>query len=213
MDPNQIYPPVIDTSQNSLNIDSEENDSSFWSKFKGNFVELIEFIAVILAILIVIRFFVAEPHKVFGSSMVPNFHNGDYIITNKIGLKLGEPRRGEVVILQNPRNPDVVFIKRIIGLPNEKVMISDGDFYINGKLLKEPYLPRGTKTSGEVFLPDKEEITIPKGQYFVAGDNRGGSSDSRDWGPVKKEALIGQAWLRYWPIQKFTLISIDISSF
>lgn len=209
MDPTEIYTPETGFRKIEPETEPEEGSPPFWSRLKGNAVELVEFVAVILAVLVVIRFFIAEPHKVFGSSMVPNFHNGDYIITNKIGLKIGEPRRGEVVILQNPRNPDVVFIKRIIGMPGDSVKILNGSFYINGKKLNEPYLPDGTSTSGMAFLTEGEEITVPEGQYFVVGDNRNGSSDSREWGPVKKEALIGQAWLRYWPPQKFTLINID----
>ena len=144
--------------------------------------------------------------------MVPNFHDGDYIITNKIGTRLGEPQRGEVIILQNPRNNDQDFIKRIIGLPLEKIKISEGKVYINGQPLEEPYLPVELRTSGGAFLANDEEITIPEGQYFVMGDNRGGSSDSREWGPIKKDLIIGQAWLRYWPPQKFTLLQISHAS-
>lgn len=190
--------------------DSEEQ--TFWSKFKNNLIELIEFIAVLGAIFIIIRFFIAEPHRVSGSSMVPNFHDGDYLITNKVSVKLSHPKRGEVIILQNPRNPDQVFIKRVIGLPLEKVMIGSSNVYINGLPLAEPYLPQGTITSGENFLKEREEITIPEGQYFVMGDNRGGSSDSREWGPIKEELIVGQAYFRYWPPQKITLLKVDTPS-
>lgn len=187
-------------------------EETFWSKLKNNFIELIEFIAIIGAFFVVIRFFIAEPHKVFGTSMVPNFNNGDYIITNKISLRLSEPKRGEVIILQNPRNPDQVFIKRVIALPEEKISISGGIVFVNNKALAEPYLPTGLKTQGGAFLSEGEEIVVPRDQYFVMGDNRGGSSDSREWGPIKTELIIGQAWLRYWPVQKFTLIDINKSS-
>lgn len=190
----------------------QSDKPSFWSKFGSNLIELIEFIAIIGAIFVVIRYFVAEPHKVFGSSMVPNFHNGDFIITNKISLRFSEPQRGEVIILQNPRDLNQVFIKRIIGFPGERIKVSQGKVYINSELLGEPYLPTGTLTRGGNFLSDNEEILIPNDQYFVMGDNRGGSSDSREWGPVKGELIIGQAWLRYWPIEKFKLIGIDAPS-
>lgn len=191
---------------------SNENPS-FFSKLGRNFFELFEFIAIVGAILIVIRFFVAEPHKVSGRSMVPNFQDGDYIITNKMSLRLSNLERGEVVILHDPRDTDKVFIKRIIGLPGERIKLLEGKVYINNNPISESYLPEGVKTQGESFLTEDEEITIPDNQYFVLGDNRGGSSDSREWGTVKKELVIGQAWFRYWPIPEFGLIKVDASSY
>lgn len=193
-------------------MDYEIDDQSWGSKIKNGLIELIEFIAIIGAILIVIRFFVAEPHKVSGSSMVPNFHDGDYIITNKLAMRFSPPERGEVVILQNPKNPDQVFIKRIIALPGEQINISGGQVYINNNPLSEPYLPSGTSTQAGAFLVENEAIVIPDGQYFLMGDNRNGSSDSREWGLVRKELLIGQALFRYWPPQKFNLIKISQAS-
>lgn len=193
-------------------MDYEIDNQSFGSRIKSGLIEFIEFIAIIGAVLIVIRFFVAEPHKVSGSSMVPNFHDGDYIITNKLAMRLSLPERGEVVILQNPRNPDQVFIKRVIGLPGDKIKVSGGQVYINGSVLSEPYLPSNTVTMSGAFLAENEEIVIPDNQYFLMGDNRGGSSDSREWGPVRRELVIGQALFRYWPPQKFNLIKISQAS-
>lgn len=183
-----------------------EEKPSFWENFKNNFAEAVEFIAVMAAIFIFIRLIVAEPHKVSGSSMVPNFHDGDFLITNKLATRISELARGEVIILKNPRDNNVVFIKRIIGLPKDKVMVKDGKVYVNDREINEPYLPDGTITNGQSYLQSGVEILVPEGQYFVMGDNRGGSSDSREWGPVQKDLIIGQAYLRYWPIQKFTVI-------
>lgn len=188
------------------------DEESTGDKIKNNIFELIQFIAVAGAILVILRFFVAEPHRVSGSSMVPNFHDGDYIITNKLPTRFDSFQRGEVVILENPRNNDQVFIKRVIGLPGEKVTIFNGAVYINGQPLLETYLPQGLKTPGGSYLSEGEEIVVPDDQFFVIGDNRSGSSDSREWGPVQKKLLIGQAWLRYWPLNKFTLIQINKSS-
>lgn len=184
----------------------QEESRSFGSSFKDKIVEFIEFIAITGAVFVILRFFVAEPHKVSGRSMVPNFQDGDYIITNKISVRSGEIKRGEVIILQNPRNPDQVFIKRVIGLPEEHIRLINGTVLISGQPLAEPYLPKGTTTPGEAFLSDGEEVVVPKAQYFVIGDNRTGSSDSREWGPVPVELIIGSAWLRYWPPQEFALI-------
>ncbi|OGE27072.1 signal peptidase I [Candidatus Daviesbacteria bacterium RIFCSPHIGHO2_02_FULL_41_14] len=193
-------------------MDQTFEDQSFGSKLKSNVIELIEFVAIMAAILVVIRFFVAEPHKVSGSSMVPNFHDKDYIITNKLAVKLGELQRGQVIILTNPRNNDQVFIKRIIGLPGERIKLQDGLVYLNNKSLQEPYLATDLKTPGESFLQDGEEVVVPNGQYFVMGDNRGASSDSREFGPITKELIIGQAFFRYWPINQLGIIPIGKSS-
>lgn len=190
----------------------QEDKPSFWASFKDKAVEFIEFIAIIGAVFVVLRFFVAEPHKVSGRSMVPNFQDGDYIITNKISARAGEFQRGEVVILQNPRNTDQVFIKRVIGLPGERISLQNGAVLINGRPITENYLPRGTRTPGESFLTEGEEVVVPEGQYFVIGDNRTGSSDSREWGPVSADLFIGTAFLRYWPPQEFTLIKTGVAS-
>jgi len=192
--------------------DFSPEEPSFGEKFKNGFIELIEFIAIIGAIFVILRFFIAEPHKVSGNSMFPNFHDGDYIITNKITLRLSDLKRGEVIILQNPRNQDQVFIKRIIGLPLEHVKVFDGQVYVNGVILNEAYLSSELQTPAGAFLSEGEEIVVPEGQYFVMGDNRTASSDSREWGPIKKELIIGQAWFRYWPVQSLQLIQVAASS-
>lgn len=187
-------------------------EETLTEKVKNNFFELFQFIAVTAAILIIIRFFIAEPHRVSGSSMFPNFHDGDYIITNKLAAHFDDFQRGEVIILENPRDANQVFIKRLIGLPLDKIKISDGIVYVNDQVLDEPYLPLNVNTPSGNYLSEGEEIIVPENQFFVIGDNRGGSSDSRDWGPLKKELVIGQAWLRYWPIQKLMLIPIASAS-
>jgi signal peptidase I len=182
------------------------------SKFKDSVLDLLVFIGVVIAILVILRWAVVEPHRVLGHSMVPNFQDGDYIITNKLVTHFSLPQRGEVIILYNPRNHDQVFIKRVIGLPGEKVKVQYGQVYINDQVLSEPYLPPNTLTSGGAFLPEGEEFTVGTDQYFVMGDNRGGSSDSREWGPLQKDLVVGQALLRYWPPQKAAIIKVETPS-
>lgn len=181
-------------------------EESFTGKLKSHFLDLIEFVAIVGVIVLVVHYFIAEPHQVSGSSMVPNFHEGDYIITNKLTTKFSTIKRYQVIIFKSPREPSKVFIKRVIGLPDERVKIADGHVFVNSFLLTEHYLPPTTLTSGGAFLSNNEEVVVPQDQYFVMGDNRGGSSDSREWGPVRKELVIGEAWLRYWPVPKFGLI-------
>lgn len=191
---------------------SPNEDQGFWTKLKNNFAELIEFIAILGAIFIAFRLLVAEPHIVSGSSMIPNFHDKDYLITNKLVVTFSKIQRGMVIILQNPHNSDQNFIKRIIGLPGEKIKIEDGKVFINGNELIEPYLPPNTITEGETYLINGEEIVIPEGQYFVMGDNRGNSSDSRAFGSIGTDKIIGQAFFRYWPPDKIQYLKIKTSS-
>lgn len=167
---------------------------------EDNLIKIIGFIAIAGIVIMTIRSLVAEPHKVYRNSMEPNFHDGDYLITSKISLRFSEPERGDVVILQNPRYPDRVLIKRIIGLPGERIKIQDGQVYIDNQALSEQYLPGQTLTLGGTFLPADEEMAIPENQYFVMGDNRAESSDSREWGFLKKDLIIGKAFLKFWPL-------------
>lgn len=174
---------------------------------KSHIIELIEAIAIFAAIYIGVQWLIAQPHKVDGSSMFPTFHSGDYIITNKIGYRFSPPERGDVIVLISPQDNTKDFIKRVIGLPNEKVKIQDGHVYINGKILNEPYIDPSERTYQEAFLREGEDVTIPPGDYVVIGDNRspGGSSDSREWGFVPKEKIIGRVFLRYWPITSLSI--------
>lgn len=189
------------------------DEPTFGVKFKDSLIELIQFVAIVASILMIIRVFIAEPHRVSGKSMIPNFQDGDYIITNKLAIRFNIPQRGEVIILKNPQNPEKeVFIKRVIGLPGETLKLFEGQVLINGNLLSESYLPTGLETHGEGFLKDGGEITIPGGSYFVMGDNRTNSSDSRQFGLVTSEEIIGQAFVRYWPLDKMLIIPVGVSS-
>lgn len=139
--------------------------------------------------------------------MEPTYHDGEYILTDKISFRLGLPQRGDVVVFRSPKNQDVDFIKRIIGLPGEKLKIKGGKVYINGNILDEStYLDPSVYTGPESFLPENTEITVPQNNYFCMGDNRSGSSDSRDFGTVPPTEFIGKVFFRYWPIDRFGLI-------
>jgi signal peptidase I len=134
--------------------------------------------------------------------MEPNFEDGDYLIIDEITYRFREPKRGEVVVFKNPLNERQRFIKRIVGLPGEKIEISNGKIFIsNGerKILTEPYL-NFSFTSGDV------QITLGKDEYFVLGDNRQFSLDSRRFGPIKKKEIVGRVFLRLWPIYSFAKI-------
>ena len=162
--------------------------------------EFIKVVVISVAIVLPIRTYIAQPFIVSGASMEPNFHNGEYLIIDELTYELRLPERGEVVVFRYPLNPSEFFIKRVIGLPGEKVEIKNGKITINGLELAEPYLLANLETAPNV----KMELT--ENQYFVLGDNRLQSSDSRRWGALPKEKLMGRALVRLWPIAKAGII-------
>lgn len=161
---------------------------------------------VALAIFVVVYLFLYQPHQVKGASMEPNFHDGEYILTNKYEYRFGSPKRGDVVVFKSPQNPDIDFIKRIIGLPGDRVKLVNNHYYINDVLLEESYIEPTVFTYRGAYLKDGQEIIVPKDFYFVSGDNRPRSSDSREWGPIHKSSIIGKSQLRYWPFSRFGII-------
>ncbi len=151
-----------------------------------------------------IYFFIAQPHQVDGSSMKNTFYNNDYLVTQKISLYVHGVKRGDVIVFKYPRDPSKDYIKRVIALPGDTIKIKDGDVYLNGALLHEDYAVG--ETEGKTFLRDDVPYTVPSGQYFVMGDNREASSDSREWGPVPRGYIIGVAAFRYWPLSRVSLV-------
>lgn len=136
--------------------------------------------------------------------MYPTFKDGQYIFTDKISYRLGLPRRGDVVVFKSPKNSDIDFIKRIIGLPGETIKINSGKVFVNDKPLDESsYLDTSIYTGPESYLSENQIMPIPLGKYFVMGDNRPHSSDSRDFGPVSPDEFVGKVFFRYWPLDAF----------
>lgn len=169
---------------------------------KKIFVSILEIgeIAIIaLGAVFVVRNFLIQPFLVSGSSMVPNFSNGDYVLIDELTYRMREPVRGEVVVFKYPKDESTYFIKRVIGLPGERVVVENGAFKIynsenpEGFVLSEDYLPKGLITSGS------SDVTLGKEEYFVMGDNRQLSYDSRVWGKVPKKDIVGIARIRLWP--------------
>lgn len=179
-----------------------ENSPNFRSKL----VEFIQTIVVFAAIATAIYLFIAQPHKVSGSSMFSTLHSGDYIITNKIGYRLAQPQRGEIIVFKNPREESQDFIKRIIGVPGDKVRVENGNLFVNGVRIDEPYLRSSIVTNPGSFLKEGVDEEVPEGRYIVIGDNRPASSDSREWGFITKEEIIGKAFFRYWPLNSIGII-------
>ncbi|MEZ5346287.1 MAG: signal peptidase I [Pyrinomonadaceae bacterium] len=172
-------------------------------------LRLLRDIILIVAVFVLFGVFIAQPVVVEGTSMVPQLENGERLIVNKLvyynikSVNWGHLKRGDIVVFWYPENPDESFVKRIIGLPGEVVEVRDGKVLIDDKPINEPYL-----TELEVKeMRDFEPVIVDKHYYFVMGDNRGDSSDSREWGLVPEKYIYGKAFFRYWRPSKFGFIN------
>lgn len=145
--------------------------------------------------------------------MHPNFPDGEYLLTDKVTYRFGEPQRGDVIVFEAPYEEGDEFIKRIIGLPGDTVSIQSGSVYVNGTRLEENYIDGSIYTVGGNFLGDGATETVPPHQFFVLGDNRDFSSDSRAWGYVPINNITGRAWVIYWPVQNSGTIDRPVYNF
>ena len=172
----------------------------------GSFIySFTETVLISLVLAIVLYLFIMTPHEVVGNSMHPTYKNGEFLMANKISYKFSEPQRGDVVIFKYSDTQD--FIKRIIGIPGDKVMIKDGKIYINDELLDESnYLADTVISNGGSYIHEGQTITVNEEQYFVCGDNRTNSSDSREFGPVDESKIKGKAWIVFFPFNEFRLV-------
>jgi signal peptidase I len=168
---------------------------------KNNFLyEVLKFSIITLLIVLPFRMYIAKPFIVNGASMSPTFETGDYLIVDEITYKINEPERGEVVVFKYPLDPSRFFIKRIVGLPNETIEIKNGAVFIKNK-----NNPDGFQLEEEYILNKSYKNTVyslSDGQYFVMGDNRSNSSDSRTWGSLDKNFIIGRAFIRLLPLNQ-----------
>ncbi len=178
-----------------------ENEDTLWDSIK----EWVQVIIVALIIALPIRWYVAEPFIVNGASMDPTFATGQFLVVDRLTYHFENPNRGDVIVFEYPNDPSTYYIKRIIGLPGETVDIKDGEItiinkkYPDGIKLNEPYL------ANEHLSHDTSTKTLGQTEYFVLGDNRAQSSDSRFWGPLDKHFIIGRPIVRLMPITKLSL--------
>jgi signal peptidase I len=177
----------------------------------GFFLDIIETVVVALSIFLIVYLFIMQPHQVNGKSMYPTFDHGEYLLTDKISYKTGEPKRGDVVVFhapeasQCPEGTGCDFIKRIIGLPGDTIEVKNNSLLVNGVQLDETYIPEAVLTQPGAYNM-QGVIQVPSNAYFVLGDNRDHSSDSRAWGPVPEDRIVGRVFFRYWPPEKVGLL-------
>lgn len=196
---------------NSFNVNSdksapieEEKKNNFWA-------EVVQFILIIVFVVIPFRAWVAQPFVVSGDSMQPSFETSDYLIIDQLTYKFKDPVRGDVIVFRYPNDPSKFFIKRIIGLPGDTVMVKDEKVYITPQntiyttLLDEPYI--------QGLRPTDMKILVPYGSYFVLGDNREVSSDSRVWGLLDDSLIKGRAFLRLFPLDQIDLFPGNYSDY
>ena len=177
----------------------DESRTHFWGEARLLFRDLV-FALMIMALVLV---FVVQPVKVEGTSMLPRLHDGERIFVNKlIYYGLPEIERGDIVVFWFPNDPTKSYIKRVIGLPGETVQMRAGRIFINGRELKEPYLD----TALNVATDDRPPTYVRPHYFFVMGDNRDNSSDSRSWGLVPAKYIYGKALFRYWPLSRASVI-------
>jgi len=172
-------------------------------------IDSVQTFLIAAAVFLVIYLFLFRPYEVKGDSMFPNFHDREFVLTNLVVLRFQTPKMGNIVVFKAKaaNEPQRDYIKRVIGVPEDTISIKDGKVYLNGKILDEStYIKEEIQTFPGAFLQENEEIRIPENEYFVMGDNRVYSSDSREWGFVKKEDIIGESLFVYWPFDKMRLV-------
>jgi signal peptidase I len=187
-------------------------------KGHNSLVELVMIVAVALGLALGIQAFLVKPFRIPSESMVPTLEIGQRVLVDRVSFRFGEPDRGDIVVFKppagqpgtcgvehpsdqpcprgTPERDDTNFIKRVVGVPGDRLKVLEGHVYIDGERQDEPFA-RIDPECGPCNLP--REITIPEDQYYMMGDNRGASADSRAWGPVRKEWIIGKAFMTYWP--------------
>ena len=171
------------------------------------FFELIQVAAVSLAIIIPVRYFLIQPFYVKGASMEPNFYDHEYLIIDELSYRFNTPQRGDVVVFRYPLDPKQFFIKRVIGLPGETVETT-----ADGVKVYNTEHPNGFELKEDTYLssdlppsPVQRTVTLKSGEYFIMGDNRPSSLDSRYFGPIKRSDIVGRVWLRGWPFDRWKI--------
>lgn len=169
---------------------------------KSTLREVTESLVIAVVLALIIRTFILQPFWIPTGSMETTLMVQDHIIVNKIGYRFKEPQRGDIVVFKYPVDPSRDFVKRLIGMPGDKVEIKNSKLYINGSLVPENYLPAHVKDFGNY-----QSGIIPENHYFMMGDNRNNSDDSRNWGTLPRENIIGKAVLVYWPLDRIQLLT------
>jgi signal peptidase I len=181
------------------------DDTSVWKGILRSIGELIQVAALVTAIVVPIRYFLIQPFYVKGASMEPNFYDKEYLIIDEISYRFRNPERGEIAVFRYPNDPSQFFIKRIIGLPGDTVTVAGGTVSVKPPDAKESTLiDESTYLAADVITAGDKKVVLGADQYFVLGDNRGASLDSRIFGDVPRANIVGRVMLRGWPFSRIT---------
>ncbi len=181
--------------------DSPEGQT-FFAKALEFLGELVHVVIISLAIIVPIRYFLIQPFYVKGASMEPNFYDHEYLIIDEISYRFHEPARGDIVVFRYPNDPRQFFIKRIIAMPGERIKVSGGKVTIYNASHPEGEILNETWYLGTIYTAGEKDVTLGAGDYFLMGDNRAASLDSRIFGPVPRDFIVGRVWFRGWPPEK-----------
>lgn len=187
--------------------DGRDEESAGFEQISIFIFDFLKVFIIAVAIIIPIRWFLFQPFVVTGDSMLPNFQDNNYLIIDELSYRFREPARGEVVVMRYPADPSQFFIKRIVAIPGERIVIENGQVKIyneehqQGLTLQEDYLPERNVTYGNI------DRHLGKDEYFVLGDNRQASSDSRIWGVLPRQDIVGRVYLRLFPLRELDLFS------
>lgn len=195
----------------SRDLESSVSKNSFWKSALSFSLEILKTVIISLAIILPIRYFIIQPFMVDGASMEPNFHDKQYLVIDEISYRFNDPDRGQVVVFKNPQNAKEYYIKRIIALPGETITIKNSEIYIKEVNKKEfvkiselDYLSEDVKTFGNI-----DGLKLKDDEFFVLGDNRKNSKDSRNLGPIKRELITGKVWVRGFPFKEATIFNFS----
>lgn len=176
--------------------------------------ELLHVVLISLAIIVPVRYFLIQPFYVKGASMEPNFHDHEYLVIDELSYRFHAPARGDIVVFRYPNDPSQYFIKRVVGMPGDRVKIADNAVWIYGtdhpeglRLDESSYLASTVPTFGD------RDVTLAPDEYFLMGDNRTASLDSRSFGPVQRDFIVGRVWIRGWPPEKFGVFAEKLVSY
>ena len=202
----------MDKGNNENNIPSfgSSDEESMGESIKLFILETLKVVFLSLAIIIPVRFFLIQPFYVKGASMEPTYLDHEYLIIDEISYRFREPRRDEVVVFHPPNNEKQYYIKRVVGIPGDRIRVTGGQVYRydegspEGKVLDESFLAPNTRTFGEVDIKLEDE------EYFVMGDHREASLDSRVFGAVHRSAIVGRTWVRGWPLNRVTVFPVPV---
>ena len=199
---------------------------------RSSLLELVLIVAVALGLALIIQAFLIKPYRIPSESMVPTLQVGERVLVNRLGMHFGDPKVGDIMVFHPPagaesgtgsqcgaepkpgaacdrptsKEASVNFIKRVVGVPGDTIAVKSGHVYRNGKLAKEPFINSTCADNSGAGCSFPNPITVPPGHYFMMGDNRGESDDSRFWGPVPKSWIIGNAFATYWPPGRIGLL-------